>query len=444
MHIFPQLRKLEKKYEGELAVIGVHSAKFPSEQETENVRMAILRYEIGHPVVNDGEFQVWQSYACRAWPTLMFLDPEGRVLGKHEGELPYEAFDRLLGDMVKAFDAEGRLDRRPLEYHREALESAPLSFPGKVLADEANGRLFISDTSHNRILQTTFDGEVTRTIGGVTPGFQDGDFVLAEFDHPQGMALDGNSLYVADTENHAIRRVDLEEGYVETVTGTGEQAGFGAPGGKLKGTALNSPWDLTLHNGSVYIAMAGPHQLWRLDLAKKQVGPYAGSGRENIADGPLASAQLAQPSGITTDGQRLYFADSETSSVRTADLEPGGRVGTIVGQGLFDFGDVDGTGPEVRLQHPLGVEWYDGVLYVADAYNHKIKRVYPMTQSAMTFLGTGAHGHDDGPGHSATFYEPGGLSIGGGKLFIADTNNHAIRVVDLETEEVSTLEIRGL
>ncbi len=444
MHVFPQLRKLERKYRRELAVIGVHSAKFPTERETENVRMAILRYEIGHPVINDSRFQVWQSYSCRAWPTLMFLDPEGRVVGKHEGEIPYDAFDRLLEEMVKEYDARGLLDRRPLDFLPEPPPGTPLSFPAKVLADEEGGRLFISDSNHNRIVQTGLDGGAARTIGGVTPGFQDGDFVIAAFDHPQGMALDGDFLYVADTENHAVRRVDLAQGYVDTVAGTGRQGPFGNRGGKLREASLNSPWDLTIAGGVLYVAMAGPHQLWRLDLRGGMAAPHAGSGREDIVDGPLASAALAQPSGITTDGRRLYFVDSETSSVRMADVDPAGRVTTIVGRGLFEFGDVDGMGAKARLQHPLGICLLGGVLYIADAYNHKIKRVYPNTQTVMTFAGSGGQGLLDGPAAEAEFFEPGGVSAARGKLYVADTNNHAIRVVDLASGQVTTLEISGL
>ena len=444
MHIFPQLRKLESKYQKELAVIGVHSAKFPAERETENVRMAILRYEIGHPVINDEQFKVWQSFACRAWPTLIFLDPEGRVIGKHEGEIPYDAFDRLLEAMVKEYSATGILDLRPLDFRPEPQEKMPLSFPAKVVADESRDRLFISDSNHNRIIETTLDGEVLHTIGGITPGLEDGDYVVAAFDHPQGMALDGNALYVADTENHAVRKIDLEDKYVETLTGTGQQGPFGNTGGKLKDVSLNSPWDLTIHDGVLYIAMAGSHQLWSLDQSANRVVPHAGSGREDISDGPLRSAALAQPSSITNDGQKLYFVDSETSSVRTADIALDGRVTTIVGKGLFEFGDADGIGEEVRLQHPLGLCLYEGVLYLADAYNHKIKKLYPNTRAAMSFLGSGSSGIEDGTGAEASFFEPGGLSVAHGKLFIADTNNHAIRVANLGTGAVTTLEITGL
>ena len=157
MHVFPQLRKMEEKYADELVVIGVHSAKFPNEKYADNVLLAAQRYELKHPIVNDAEFEVWRQYACRAWPTLMFVDPEGKVIGKHEGELPYEAFDDLLGRMIAEFDDKGMIDRRDLGLVPEAVEESALAFPGKVLADGPGNRLFIADTNHNRIVVTDLD-----------------------------------------------------------------------------------------------------------------------------------------------------------------------------------------------------------------------------------------------------------------------------------------------
>ena len=444
MHIFPQLRKLEKKYANELAVVGVHTAKFPNEKDTENLQKAVQRYELEHPVINDTNFEVWQQYACRAWPTLMFIDPQGKVIGKHEGELPYESFDNLLGQMIAEFEAGGLLDRKPLPAAPGNQHGNTLSFPGKILVDAAGDRLFIADSNHNRILVTSLEGGVKQVIGSGEEGLADGSFGLSAFNHPQGMALVEDVLYVADTENHAIRRVDLSAQTVETVAGSGAQ-GFTRQGrGPGREMELSSPWDLAFHEGTLYIAMAGTHQLWSMTLNDGMVGPFAGTGQESLSDGPLASATLAQPSGITTDGNRLYFADSETSSIRSADLEPTGRVRTIVGLDLFVFGDVDGADHRVRLQHPIGITNFDGALYVADTYNHKIKRVLPATRSAFTLLGTGEPGHRDGAGNQALFSEPSGLSIAKGKIYIADTNNHAIRVADLETSEVSTLEVTGL
>lgn len=333
MHILPDLKRLEHKYAAELVVIGVHSAKFTAERDTGNLRQAVLRYEIEHPVINDPQMYLWRQYAVRAWPSVVLIDPQGKVIGGYSGEGIYEPFDQIIAKVMASFDREGLIDRRPLNLLREADREPQslLSFPGKVLADAASGRLFIADSNHNRIVVASLvDGAVQEVTGG--------------FHHPNGLALDGNYLYVADTDNHALRRVDLTTRQVETLAGTGRQ-----------GDPLNSPWDLVLNDGVLYIAMAGPHQLWRLDLATRELAVYAGSGAEARIDGPLLTCALAQPSGITTDGCRLYFADSETSSIRSADLDPEGLVTTIVGEDLFDYGDIDGSGAAVRLQHPLGV-----------------------------------------------------------------------------------------
>ena len=407
------------------------------------------RCELEHPVINDAEFQVWQQYSCRAWPTLMFIDPNGNVIGKHEGELTFDQFDTLISGMVAEFDELGIMRRSPLPTTPPRGPESALSFPGKVLADEAGGRLFIADTNHNRIIVSSFDGEVKQVIGTGDEALIDGTLDQSAFNHPQGMAVVGDILYVADTENHAIRRIDLQEGRVETIAGTGEQ-GYDRTGGRQgRETSLSSPWDLVVHEGMAYIAMAGIHQLWSLDLDTGIVGPYAGSGREAITDGPLATSALAQPSGITiggdgNGGERLFFADSETSAIRACDLDPNGSVRTLIGLGLFEFGDVDGDDFRVRMQHPIGITHHEGVLYVADTYNHKIKRVLPRTRSAFTVAGTGSPGHVDGPFAQARFSEPSGLSIANGMMYIADTNNHAIRVADLDTSEVATLELTGL
>jgi thiol-disulfide isomerase/thioredoxin len=446
MHILPDLKKLENKYRRELVVIGVHSAKFTGERHTGNIRQAILRYEIDHPVINDFAMEVWQQYAVRAWPTLMLIDPEGKLVGYFSGEGVYQPFDQLIARVIETFDARGKLDRSPLplKLERAKAPATMLAFPGKVLADEASGQLFIADSNHNRIIIASLDEyAVKEVIGRGSAGFGDGDFATAQFHHPQGMAFDGRALFVADTENHAIRRVDFTAREVTTIAGTGEQARridmFGGVGTSV---ALNSPWDLTLHAGTLYIAMAGPHQLWRMNPDTGGIVPYAGSGREDLIDGPLTEAALAQPSGITTDGGRLYFADSEVSAIRAADLDPNGNVETIVGEGLFDYGDKDGKGTNVRLQHPLGVVYHQGLLYVADTYNNKIKIVSPKDQSSVTFLGTGKEGLMDGA--KATFDEPGGLSLAFGKLYIADTNNHAIRVADLKSKKVATIQFKNL
>jgi len=446
MHIIPDLKKLERKYPNELVVIGVHSAKFTAERGTDNIRQAILRYEIEHPVVNDHEMQIWQEYTARSWPTIFLIDPAGKVVAYMSGEGVYEHMDGIIAKVIETFDAKKLIDRRPLnlKLERQRTPASVLEFPGKVLADERSKQLFIADSNHNRIVVAALeDSSVKEVIGSGEIGLIDGGFDQAAFNHPQGMALDGNTLYVADTENHAIRAVDLVKRTVTTIAGTGEQSRkLVTFGGQGKQVALNSPWDLALVNGMLYIAMAGPHQLWQMNPKTGGIAPFAGSGREARVDGLLAEAALAQPSGITSDGKKLYFADSEVSSIRSADLDPNGRVETIVGEDLFEYGDRDGQGSQVRLQHPLGVVYHAGVLYVADTYNNKIKRVSPKDLTSQTFAGTGENGMRDGD--RATFDEPGGVSVAFGKLYIADTNNHLIRVADLKTGKVEALQLKGL
>ncbi len=439
MHIIPDLKRLEALYPNELVVIGVHSAKFANEGETEHIRQIVLRYELEHPVVNDHEFRVWNAFAVRAWPTTVLIDPRGYVLAAHSGEGVLAAYEDLLAAAIREYDAQGLLDHKPLSLalERSAAPQTALSFPGKILADEAGRRLFIADSNHHRIVITDLEGRVQEVIGSGARGLRNGPFEEAHFAKPQGVALDDRWLYIADTENHAIRVADLLQRTVRTVSGDGTLSYARTAGTSLAEAQLNSPWDLVLVGHKLYIAMAGLHQLWVLDLDQRRIGPYAGSGHEGLLDAPLLRAALAQPSGITTDGQVLYFADSEASAIRSASLDPQGEVQTIIGEGLFDFGDVDGERSVARLQHPLGIVYHRGTLYVADTYNHKIKIIDQNAARATTFLGSGEHGWRDGL--APRFYEPGGLTAMDNKLYIADTNNHLVRVADLDTRRVSTL-----
>jgi thiol-disulfide isomerase/thioredoxin/sugar lactone lactonase YvrE len=453
MHVLPDLKFLEEKYANQLVVIGVHSAKFDNEKESDAIRKAILRYEIAHPVINDSEMKVWQKFEVHAWPSLVLLDPEGQYCGFISGEGHREVLDAVIEKVVEYHRAKGTLDETPVKFVLErdrATEPTPLRFPGKLLADEKNDRLFISDSNHNRIVVTSLAGKLVDVIGSGAIGKSDGGYATATFDHPQGMALVGENLFVADTENHLIRRVDLAEKEVKTVAGTGEQDRARTPGGKALTTPLNSPWDLVYVDGLLYIAMAGPHQIWTLDLLKNELKAYAGSGREDILDDDLRRAALAQPSGIATDGKFLYWVDSEGSAVRKAPLGGKGEVETIVGpsnlergKSLFEFGDKDGIGGNARLQHPLGIAYHAGSLFVADSYNHKIKQVSPDKKTSKTFLGDREAGDRDDP---PRFSEPAGLTVAAkvNKLYVADTNNHAIRVVDLKTGKVSKLSLEGV
>src|ERR1044072_837998 len=332
IHIIPDLKKLEAKYANQLVVIGVHSAKFQNEKETENIRRIILRYEIEHPVYNDSEYAVWQSYGVRAWPTQGLIDPTGYIVGGVSGEGNYDVIDQPVAILVAEARSRGELNEQPLKLvlERAKVGELPLAFPGKILADAKSDRLFIADSNHNRIVVTKLDGTLVDTIGTGDIGATDGAFDKATFYCPQGLVLDGDSLYVADTENHLIRRVDLKSRNVETIAGTGQQTHEYFKSGPARSVALSSPWDLQLVGRVLYVAMAGPHQIWQLDLDKNEVSTFAGSGREARVDGPLKDSGFAQPSGLANAGKNLYVADSESNIIRSIDIS-GGAVKTLVG-----------------------------------------------------------------------------------------------------------------
>ncbi len=428
------MRELEEKYSNELVVVAVHAGKFIAERVTENIRTATWRLGVTHPVVNDRQFRTWRAYNVQAWPTVVLIGPDGQYIGQHSGEITFEDFDPVFETAIEAYKPSGLLNHSPLHFTPDVAPASvsPLSFPGKLLADASGGRLFISDTGHNRVLvaEVGRDGnsaKVTHTIGSGETGFKDGVFEACRLDKPEGMALLGKTLYIADTENHSIRAADLETGMLTTIAGTGEQGSM-RTGGVGKEMALNSPWDLLEHDGWLYIAMAGTHQIWRMELATGEVRPFVGSGRENLDDGPNARATLAQPSGLSTDGQKLYFADSEASAIRVSDFTAEGYTQTLIGEGLFEFGDRDGKAMQARLEHCLGVAYHDGKLFIADTYSNKIKLLDLAAKEVTTVYGSG---------DATDLYEPGGLSVWAGdgeaRLYISDTNNHRILVAGISS-----------
>jgi thiol-disulfide isomerase/thioredoxin/sugar lactone lactonase YvrE len=445
MHTLPVLSELEAKYRDRTVVfLGVHSGKFFSEQEAKNVEAAVARYEIEHPVVVDKKMQIWSSFGVNAWPTIVIIDPNGTIVYRQSGEGQKEAIADVVDILLQRHTEKGTLAASPPKISRLGKKSPnTLSFPGK-LAMSATGTLAISDSNHNRILITNITGKILHMIGSGEAGFSDGEWEAAKFFRPQGVAWMGETLFVADTENHAIRKISFDQKTVTTVAGTGRQGSWVSYGGRGTATALSSPWDVACKDGLVYIAMAGNHQIWTYDSMTEQVLPFAGSGHENIVDGPARQAQLAQPSGISVYGDIVYFADSEVSAIRKIDLGQK-QVKTIVGHGLFEFGHEDGPAESALFQHPLGVCATQDNIFVADTYNSAIRVISLKNNHVYTLIGKAESKvclPDSTTCDILALYEPADVKVFGDKLYIADTNNHLIRVFDLKTNMLSTLDVR--
>jgi len=457
MHVLPELKLLEEEFAGEaFAVVGVHSAKFDNEKDDEAIRNAVIRYDVKHPVVNDRDMTMWRALGINSWPSLLVISPNGKVLGRFSGEGHYEELKGFIKSALSVYGQRNELNDSPL---RQSLEKdkdqkvldSTLRYPGKIILDKSKTQLFISDSGNHRIIVCKSDGSFIEQIGGFSgAGLTDGSFGDVCFHSPQGLAYDdeSNVLYVADTENHALRAVNMGTKTVKTVVGDGSR-GMDLKGGK-KGTSqkLNSPWDLCMGDKCVYIAISGQHQIWSYDTRSGVASVLSGNGyeRNNNTRNP-STTSWAQPSGLALLDGVLYVADSESSSIRSLDIatgearsEAGGDPGFA--DNLFAFGDKDGVGSKVRLQHPLAVcASGNNTVYVADSYNHKIKALDTNTKSVRTVAGNGNAGYSDGPLNRCSLSEPAGIADrGDGILLIADTNNCIIRKVDLASDTISTLD----
>lgn len=445
-HTIPILKELEKRYANELVVIGIHAPKYDAEKDTKPLREAVQRLDMEHPVVNDGDNLIWAAYGVKAYPTIVLIDPEGGLVKMMLGERSYQQLDQQVKSLIDKFKKKGELDEKPLVFKREAeKDDTPLRFPEKLCLDPRRKLLFIADSGHNRVVVSTLDGKLVSVVGTGKAGFSDGTYDQAEFDHPRGLALDGDNLYVADTQNQRLRRVNLKSKLVSTISGDGKLNEYIAPPdfGVAQKARLNSPWDLVFLDNKLYVSMAGAHQLYVLYFNNDHIYAFAGSGEEGLTDKALLDSELAQPSGITFDGRKIYFTDSESNSVRSADTgSKSGRVKTLIGKGLFDFGDVDGPFSKALLKHPLGLVAAGKSLYVADTLNHKIKRIDLDAQTITTVWGAGKPGN--AVGEYPQFNEPNGIAVDGNSLFIADTNNNQIKVGNLSNGQVRAFRINNL
>ncbi len=365
LHVLDELRPVEEQYAEELVVVGVHSPKFVHEADPDALVAAVERYGVHHPVLDDPELTTWSAYTARAWPTLVLIDPEGYVVAQYAGEGHAHAIGSLLADLVPEHRSRGTLQPGDSPYVPPVVEPSDLRFPAKAVplpVSSHPGGVLVADAGHDEVVLLDADGAVARRFGG--------------FREPNGLCLlppevgaqVGYDVVVADTVGHRLAGLDLATGDVRTLAGDGTQWMQG------DGTdRLSSPWDVAWWQDRVWVAMAGIHQLWTFDPLTGEVEVAAGTLNEGLLDGPAADAWFAQTSGLAADGDRLWLADSETSSLRWVDAA--GTVHTAVGTGLFDFGFRDGPADQALLQHPLGVAVLpDGSVAVADTYNGAVRR----------------------------------------------------------------------
>jgi len=428
-HALADLRQLGGRYRDDLVIIGVHAPRFRSELRRTHVQKAINRHSIDYPVIHDPEHKLRNLYGIRTLPTQVLIDCDGYIVGSLSGDGKSVRLAQVIGKLLGGRERKVMMLSSSFQLKPCPEPKGVLNFPGRIVA--AREKVYIVDSGNHRILVTSESGHVLRQYGGADPGFVDGEGSTAAFNNPQGIAVNDNFLFVADEGNHAIRRVNLRTDEVVTIAGTGKQGGpLTGPGGAPLKTALNSPTDVIFHDGQLFIAMAGLHQIWRLSLVYNTLEVFSGSGREGLADGAPGTASFAQPTGLTVCGDKLYTVDAIASAVRGVDLDTG-YVTTLVGEGLFAFGEEDGIGLAARLQYPLDIkaDQTQNMLWVADTYNNKIRRIGVKTRHVSSVL------------LDRRLDEPGGLAFSNNTLYIANTNAHEVLRLNPNNGQIEALNV---
>lgn len=444
----PEIKKLEKEFGSKITVIGVHSGKFDNEKDFASIKKAILKHDITHPVINDSQLRVWNNFQVTAWPTFILINPHGNVVKTYVGENEAEKIKGDVKKLISKFKYQINRDPLPIVFEKFGMIGNVLDFPTKLqyAADFSYKSrhvpaIFIANSGQNNIVVSSLTGDIITKIGSTKEGFEDGSFDVASFREPQGLLYSDGKLYVADKGNHALRVVDFKEGKVSTLIGSG-QKGEGVEKSEFieaKNFDLASPTDIEFFpdKNNIAIANSGTHQILSYNIQKQMISILAGNGSEGIDDGKYPENSLAQTSDMSAYGRKLYFVDSESSSLRV--LDENGDVKTLIGKGLFEFGQANGDKSKALMQHPLGLVVDDTGAYISDSFNHVIRKYDFASKQIRNLIGAGKRGAN--VGGNTQFDEPEGIVTVLDRFYVADSNNNRILIVGRGTLNSELLDI---
>ncbi len=439
LHILPSLRRIERAFKEDVVILGIHSPNFPYERDPVNVEKAIARYQIEHPVVHDAEFKLWDAYQVKVWPTLILVSPEGQIFARQAGEPDGYKLLEAVGNAVRKFKAQRKLRSAETELVKPPKQGGIMLFPGKIKKLAFNNQVFwvVADTGHHQILIFDDSGKLMQRIGRGAPGNLDGEYNRCAFDNPQGIACGENVIYVGDLGTHLIRKIDLKTQTVSTIAGNNRRGLTLTKEIPAKDSGLASVFDLELDGNNLYFTNTGTHQIAVLDLEKDTVRPLVGSGTKDLADGLGRNAKLAQPSGLalSPDKKKLYFADSDNSSIRVLTLDDKLEVKIIAGRGMAESGRRNGGFSTARFQHPMGITLCQDFLVAADSFNTTLRKLDFKTQKTENF----AEDFSCLDAEPKPLLDPEGITWDGGdRLFVVDSNQHRILVYNLKDKTWAT------
>ena len=420
--------QLHTRYPGRLQPLAVHVPRFDCERDPQHVLKQLRRQGVTFPIAHDADWHAWQRFGVDAWPTVLLIDANGQVRERVVGLDSMAELERPLAALCDALPLPTDDDARAM-VETSAEPRLPLRFPSGVAATA--DRLYVADSGHHRILECNHAGRVLRQFGMGTADFVDGDLEHAAFRRPHGLSVVRDVLYVADTGNHALRRIMLRSGRVDTVCGNG-RAGEPVEGliANARDIALNQPQAVSATDKEVHMALAGDNRIWTYGLGRGELTCRAGSGQLEVRDGSGSMAAFAQPVALAAVQQVLYVCDALGSAVRSLQLR-NDTVQTLVGQGLWEFGDADGPRQRARLQNPQAIALSPDapLLWIADTGNGSLRTLRLGGGELSTVpLSRRLHG-------------VAGLAIAAGALWIAETDAHAVLRFDLASGELARVAI---
>lgn len=429
-NILHDLAAIQRKWPDAVSVLAIHHPKFNAEQDAKLMAEALTRLDIGFPVANDREWTAWQHYNAHSWPFMVLIDGKGRHVADFVGDDQTAAMESRIAEMVESAAPSGPKPAQLKAKPRSKVFSTLNAPSGLVIA---NGLLYIADAGHHRVLECALDGRIIREFGNGVPLFLDGAAADSSFHRPSALAVHRDHVYVADTGNHAVRRLSLLHGSVDTLLGDGHPGLLSADGGlEVAAVRLNNPFGLCIHQDSLIVADSGNNRLGMLNLGNRQFTNLVGGSAFGMVDGVGERARLAHPLGLAGTQNFLYMVEGTSSSLRTVAV-PEGRVNTLIGHGLYQFGNADGTRQNAALQHPTGVviDETRGTAWIADAYNRKI-RSYSLNSGQLSTLTL-----------MQNLIRPSALALDAESLWIADSaGNHVYRYF-FESEYLSRITIHA-
>lgn len=450
MEILPEIQKLEQRFGNKLLVISVHSAKFDNDKDANSIKKAILRHNITSPVINDSSLRIWNSFAVKSWPTLVLISPRGSIYKTYSDKINMAKVKKDIKHLTSKYKYEINRDPLPVALERDNIVNTILNSPTKIkyISDFSYKSynapaLAISNSGKNNIVISSLKGDIILKIGSNREGFEDGTFDSASFNYPQGLLYSSGKLYVADTNNHALRMIDFKDGVVSTIIGSGQKGK--TIGGKSEALDANSidlssPTDLEFFpdRDNIVIANSGTHQILSYNIKKNIVLAIAGDGSNGFADGKYPNNSLSQTSDMAVFGKKLYFVDAQGSSLRA--LGEGDEVTTLIG-GAGKFGHKNGDKGEALMQHPLGLTVDDTGAYIVDSYNNVIRKYDFSSKKIHDVVGAKKSGDKLGRGSATEFDEPQGIVSVLDSFYLADTNNNRILQISRRNFEAQLLDI---